>query len=102
MTNTPLPTPASSPSSQIRLPRIATGLFVVSPLLLFVGVMTAFSTAPREHFERAVNQTTLGTVMIVVALMGLLTACVLAGMRAIAQQQLDLVLQAEQAERAQG
>lgn len=97
MTSPSSPSAASPPSSQIRLPRIATGLFIVSPILLFIGFMTAFSTQSRDYFERAVNQTTVGTVMLVVGIACLLTALVLVGIRAIAQQHLDAVLQAERA-----
>lgn len=97
VTNSSLPSTSVPPSSQIRLPGVAGWLLGLSPLLLLIGVFTAFSTGSRGYFERAATQTTVGTVMILVGIAFLLTGFVLVGIRAVAQQQLNFLLDAARA-----
>lgn len=88
-------------SSRLRLPRVATGLFVVSPVLLLFGWQILMGTSSRRFFGGAPFQASLGTAMLLVGVASLLTALVLVGVRAIAQQQVDVLLQVERDRYAQ-
>ncbi|SDB93879.1 hypothetical protein SAMN05216410_1060 [Sanguibacter gelidistatuariae] len=88
-------------SSRIRLPGVATGLFVVSPVLLLFGWQILMGTSSRRFFDGAPFQASLGTVMLLVGVASLLTALVLVGVRAVAQQQVDVLLQVERDRYAQ-
>ncbi|SJM52172.1 hypothetical protein FM112_02430 [Gulosibacter sp. 10] len=73
-------------------------LFVVSPFLLLIGGITVLSTVSRDYFERAMTQCMVGSGMLMLGVAALMTAIVLAGMRTMAQQQLNIMLAAERGE----
>ncbi len=82
----------SSASPRIGLPGIAAILFTLSPIMLLLGWMVLMGTSSRGFFSGAPFQATLGTMIILVGAIALLSALVLVGVRVIAQQQLDLLL----------
>lgn len=90
MTNTS-PKPATDDSSQVRLPGIAIGLFVISPVLMIAGWVIVMGTSYADYFERAATQATLGTVIFSTGVLFLVAALILEGVRAIAQRQLELL-----------
>ena len=91
MTNSPVQDVPASATPEIRLPNIAWFLYFVSPFLLLFGSLITMGVSNRpldnNHF-----QSTLGTVTFLVGVLFLLTAITLSGVRAIAQQQVDLLL----------
>lgn len=92
MTNPPIPDTSEPTATRLRLPGVASVFFTVSPFLLlfggFLGQVNASVTASYGVF-----QTQLGSAIFLVGLAFLMTAIVLVGVRAIAQQQLDILLQ---------
>ena len=88
MTNTPVGSPLPPTSRPLRLPAVAIGLFILSPLLMIFGGLTVLGTA-QATYDLAKMPTMVGTVMFWVGVAALMTALVLAGARAIAQQQME-------------
>ena len=88
------PTSIADPASRphLPLPGIAATFFIVSPILLFLGGITFLSTGPRDYFTHAPTQCAVGIVMFITGLLLLLTATVIACVRRIARQQLEILL----------
>ena len=86
MTNPPLP-PAPA---HIKLPGIASGLFFAAPLLLLIGGFLG-TIHGDGVIDFQVFQTRLGTVLFWIGIASLMTGFILVGVRAIAQQQLDVL-----------
>ncbi|PPF45493.1 hypothetical protein C5B85_07960 [Pseudoclavibacter sp. AY1F1] len=76
---------------RIRLHWLAVAFFILSPLLIVFGGLTAMGTTLLT-FDLAKTPTMLGTVMFLVGLATLMVAFVLVGVRSAAQQQLDVLL----------
>ena len=75
----------------MRLPGVATALLTIAPVLLFFGAVHFMATGPRGYLDNAQNQAVVGLVIFGVGVGFLLAGLVLVGVRAIAQQQLDLL-----------
>lgn len=76
---------------RVRLHWLAVTFFIVSPLLIVFGGLTAMGTTG-VTFDLARTPTMWGTVMFLVGLATLMVAFVLVGVRSAAQQQLDALL----------
>ena len=94
MTNPTVPT--TSPTPRILMPAIAIVLFFVSPFLLLFGGFLGQVNAGRPA-DWAIFQTMLGTVMFWIGVVSLMSAIIIAAVRSIAQQHLDVMLRAERA-----
>lgn len=90
MTNTSSKS-ATNDSPQVRLPGIAIGLFILSPVLMLLGWLIVMGSSYADYFERAATQATLGTVIFFTGVLLLVAALVLEGVRGIAQRQLELL-----------
>lgn len=82
---------AGETSPRVRLPGLATALFVIAPVFLFFGGVHFMATGPRGYFDNAQNQAVVGLVIFGLGVGFLLAGLVLVGVRTIAQQQLDLL-----------
>lgn len=78
-------------SPRVRLPGVATALLTIAPVFLFFGAVHFMATGPRGYLDNAQNQAVMGLVIFGVGVGFLLAGLVLVGVRAIAQQQLDLL-----------
>jgi hypothetical protein len=67
---------------------------MVSPFMLLIGGFLVQVTAGRTQ-DWAIFQSALGTAIFWVAVAFLMTATILVGVRSIAQQQLDILLQSK-------
>lgn len=92
------PTPTDPRSTaHIRLPGVAVGFFIISPILLLLGYMIFMGTSSRDFFNGAPAQAALGAVIFLTGLGALLVAFALEGARSVAQQHLDALAEIEQA-----
>lgn len=89
------PAPQDAHPALIRFPRVATALLSLSPFLLLFGWLTVMGTGSRGYFDRAPTQAMLGSGMLLIGVMALLAALTLVGVRAIAQQQIDILRQGQ-------
>ena len=89
------PAPQDAHSALIRFPGVATALLSLSPFLLLFGWLTVMGTGSRGYFDRAPTQAMLGSGMILIGVMTLVAALTLVGVRAIAQQQIDILRQGQ-------
>lgn len=94
MTNSPASPSAEPRPDRIALPALAPTLFVVAALFLPIGAFLGTVNAQRD-FDWAIFQTQLGTAIFWFGAGSLLVGLVLVGVRAIAQQHLDVVLRAQ-------
>lgn len=76
---------------RVRLHWLAVAFFILSPLLIVFGGLTAMGTTLLT-FDLAKTPTMVGTVMFLFGLATLMVAFVLVGVRSAAQQQLDVLL----------
>lgn len=88
--STPIADQASRP--HLPLPGVAVAFFFLSPVLLFLGGITFLSTESRDYFTHAATQCAVGIVLFLTGLLLLLTATVIACMRRIAWQQVEILL----------
>jgi hypothetical protein len=95
MTNPPVPENSEPATTRLRLPGVASVFFTVSPFMLLFGGFLGQVNASRTQ-DWAVFQTQLGSAIFLLAIAFLMTATVLVGVRAIAQQQVDILLKHKQ------
>lgn len=76
---------------RLRLPGVVIVLAVLAVILLGLGSINFWATEPRGYFENAATQAAVGTAMVLAGTILLVGALVLVGVRAIAQQQLELL-----------
>lgn len=76
---------------RLRVPTIAVTLLVLAPFLLLFGYLTMVGTS-QGTYDLSRTPTMVGTVMFWVGVASLMTGLALVGVRAIAQQQLDVLL----------
>lgn len=91
MTNAPHHPAPDQQTPHVGLPGIATALFIVSPLTVLLGGLIVLGASYADYFERSPNQAALGTVVLLIGVILLATAIVLAGVRSIAQRQLNIL-----------
>ncbi|QJW37939.1 hypothetical protein [Cellulosimicrobium protaetiae] len=88
------PTGVSVSSPQrLPLPGVATALFVLAPLLAVPGALT-FLGSSSSTYDATRLSAVVGIALFWVGVAALMSALVLAGVRSIAQRQLDVLLQA--------
>ena len=90
MTNQPQ-YPSDPQSTRVQLPGVAGFFFGASPFLLLIGGFLARVNA-HLSFDWAVTMTLIGSVAFGVGAAMLSIAVILAGVRSIAQQQVDILL----------
>jgi hypothetical protein len=88
MTNSPLEPVSEAQAPLIRLPRLATGLLIISLLLLMFGGLTYIGTA-YSGYNIDLFQTKLGIGIFCTGALFLAIGLVLVGVRSIAQQVVD-------------
>ncbi|MBF4635760.1 hypothetical protein ITJ38_15205 [Agreia pratensis] len=95
MTNSPVPPvaqPPQQPMPQVSLPRVATVFYGVSPFLLLIGGFFSQVNA-RYTFDWAIMMTMIGTIVFWLGAVAFIIAIILSGVRSIAQQQVNILLQ---------
>jgi len=90
MTNPPVQ--RNSEPARIKTPGVASVFFVISPFMLLLGGFLAQVNASVTA-SYGVFQTQLGSAIFLVGIAFLVTAIVLVGVRSVAQQQLDILLE---------
>jgi hypothetical protein len=78
-------------TDRVRLPRVAVVMAVPALILIGLGSINFWATEPRGYFQNAATQAAVGMGMVLAGALFLVGALVIIGVRAIAQQQLDLL-----------
>ena len=93
MTNSPLPGMPQPSSSRVRLPGFTAGFFIAAPFFMVLGALLVGLNA-KLPYDWTIFPTVIGSVVFAAGLTFLITAFVMVGTRAIAQQQVDIHLRA--------
>lgn len=93
MTNPPIQTPSTAQAPRIPMPGIGTGLLLTAPLLLLIGGLIYMGTA-YSGFNPELFQTKLGTGVFLCGALFVVVGIILAGVRSIAQQVVNVLFQA--------
>lgn len=79
------------------MPGVVAALSLVAPLLLLVGALTFLGTTSRGFFDGAPFQASLGLVLVLTGVMFVVAAAVIAAVRSIAKQHVEIMLAVERA-----